>query len=210
MSNLLYTITAYSTDISGFSPRVEGVGCTTQYSIGPNQYQQSSAGTITNSANLIGNVSNGQNVSSGIFNRCNSGTGAIGIGDGYFGLVLVDLSVTDIENAEGQIGSSEEFDWNGTPKSLTFHHPSMAEEVYTVIVPSDEVVYQPGQSARVGNVLVWHVPVGALGLYGQNINLPFTQTPVTAADGDGQASEKMLDVGYGIILNGTDWYNQTW
>ncbi|MDB9847722.1 hypothetical protein OAC50_00895 [bacterium] len=210
MSNLLYTITAYSTDISGFSPSVEGVGCTTQYSIGPNQYQQSLAGTITTTSNPIGNASNNQNVSSGIFNRCNSGTGTIGIGEGYFGLVLVDLGFTDIANAESLIGSSEEFDWNGTPKDLTFHHPSMTADVYTVIVPSDQVVYQPGVSARVGNVLVWHVPVGELGLYGQNINLPFTTAPVIAADADDRAAEKMLNIGYGIILNGTSWYNQTW
>jgi hypothetical protein len=210
MSNLLYTITAYTNDISAFSPNVEGIGCTTQYAIGPNQYQQSSVGTITNTGNPIGNASNGQNVSSGIFNRCDSGTGAIGIGDGYFGLVLVDLSITDIESAQDQIGSTEEFDWNGTPKSLTFHHPVTAEEVYTVIVPSDEVVYQPGQGARVGNVLVWHVPVGALGLYGQNINLPFTAAPILPTDADDRAAEKMLNVGYGVILNGTDWYNQNW
>ena len=57
---------------------------------------------------------------------------------------------------------------------------------------------------------VWHVPAGQLGLYGQNINLPFMTTPVVSTDGDGQASEKMLEVGYGIILNGTDWYNQSW
>ena len=121
----------------------------------------------------------------------------------------MDLSVTDIANAEGLIGSSEEFDWNGTPKPLTFHHPSMAEEVYTVIVPSDEVVYQTG-SPRVGNVLVWHVPVGALGLYGQNINLPFTAAPIIPTDADDRAAEKMLNVGYGVILNGSDWYNQNW
>ena len=210
MSNLLYTITAYTSDISGFSPSIEGVGCTTQYVTSLLQYQSSNAGTIANSGADIGNASSGQSVSSGIFSRCDSGTGPIQVGEGYFGLVLVDLSITDITNAETQIGSSSEFDWNGVPKPLTFHHPSMAEEVYTVIVPSDEVVYQPGQSARVGNVLVWHVPFGALGLYGQNINLPFTSTPVTAADGDGQASEKMLEVGYGIIANGTDWYNQNW
>ena len=210
MSNLLYTITAYPNDISGASPRVEGVGCTTQFYIPSQQYQQSSIGTITNSGAQIGNASNGLGVNSGIFNRCEIGTGAIGVADGYFGLVLVDLGNTDIANAETQIGTNQEFDWNGTPASLTFHHPTMAEEVYTVIVPTDEVVYQPGQSARVGNVLVWHVPFGALGVYGQNINLPYTANPVVSTDGDGQASEKMLEMGYGIIANGTDWYNQSW
>ena len=210
MSNLLYTITAYPNNITSFSPRSEGVGCTTQYDIATNQYAQSSAGTITNSANPIGNISNGNAVGSGIFSRCDSGTGAIGIADGFYGLILVDLGNTDISNAETLIGASEEFDWNGTPKNLTFHHPSMTEDVYTVIVPCDEVVYQPGQAVRVGNVLVWHVPTGQLGVYGQNINLPYTAVPVVSTDGDGQASEKMLDVGYGIILNGTDWYNQSW
>ncbi len=210
MSNLLYTITAYTNDITSFSPRSEGIGCTTQYDISSNQYVQSSAGTLTNSGAQIGNASNGLAVNSGIFNRCEVGTGAIGVADGYFGLILVDLGNTDIANAVAQAGANDEVDWNGTPKSLTFHHPSMAENVYTVIVPTDEVVYQPGQSARVGNVLVWHVPAGQLGLYGQNINLPSTVTPVVSTDGDGQASEKMLNVGYGIILNGTDWYNQSW
>ena len=210
MSNLLYTITAYTNDITSFSPRSEGIGCTTQYDISANTYAQSTGGTITNSGQQIGNASNGNAVNSGIFNRCETGTGAIGIADGYFGLILVDLGNTDIENAETQAGAAEEFDWNGTPKSLTFHHPSMTEDVYTVIVPTDEVIYQPGQSARVGNVLVWHVPVGQLGVYGQNINLPYTATPVVSTDGDGQASEKMLEIGYGIILSGTDWYNQSW
>ena len=210
MSNLLYTITAYTNDISGTSPSVEGIGCTTQFNVPSQQYQQSAVGQIQNSGAPIGNASNGGNVNSGIFNRCQTGTGAIGVADGYFGLVLVDLQNIDIANAEASIGTNQEFDWNGTPASLTFHHPSMAEEVYTVIVPSDQVVYQPGVSARVGNVLVWHVPFGALGVYGQNINLPYTATPVVSTDGDGQASEKMLEVGYGIILNGTDWYNQSW
>ena len=210
MSNLLYTITAYTNDITGFSPRSEGIGCTTQYEISTNQYLESSAGTLTNSGAQIGNASNGLAVNSGIFNRCETGTGTIGIADGNYGLILVDLGNTDIENAATQAGAAEEFDWNGTPKNLTFHHPSMTEDVYTVIVPADEVVYQPGQSVRVGNVLVWHVPVGQLGVYGQNINLPYTVTPVVSTDGDGQASEKMLNVGYGIILSGTDWYNQSW
>ena len=210
MSNLLYTITAYPNDISGASPSVEGIGCTTQFYIPSQQYEQSSVGTITNSGAPIGTDPNGLAVNSGIFNRCQTGTGAIGIADGYFGLVLVDLGNTDIGNAEAQIGTNQEFDWNGTPKALTFHHPSQTEDVYTVIVPSDQVVYQPGVSARVGNVLVWHVPAGQLGLYGQNINLPFMTTPVVSTDGDGQASEKMLEIGYGIIYSGTDWYNQSW
>lgn len=210
MSNLLYTITAYPNDISGASPSVEGIGCTTQFYIPSQQYEQSSVGTITNSGAPIGTDPNGQNVSSGIFNRCDSGTGGIAIADGYFGLVLVDLGNTDIANAETLIGTNQEFDWNGTPRALTFHHPSQTEDVYTVIVPSDQVVYQPGVSARVGNVLVWHVPAGQLGLYGQNINLPFMTTPVVSTDGDGQASEKMLEIGYGIIYSGTDWYNQSW
>ena len=210
MSNLLYTITAYPNDISGTSPSVEGIGCTTQFNVGSQQYEQSSVGTITNSGTPIGADANTQPINSGMFNRCETGTGAIGITDGYFGLVLVDLGNTDIANAEAQIGNNQEFDWNGTPKALTFHHPSQTEDVYTVIVPSDQVVYQPGVSARVGNVLVWHVPAGQLGLYGQNINLPFIGTSVVSTDSDLIASEKMLEIGYGIIYSGTNWYNQSW
>ena len=39
MSNLLYTITAYTNDITSFSPRSEGIGCTTQYDISANTNQ---------------------------------------------------------------------------------------------------------------------------------------------------------------------------
>lgn len=209
MSNLLYTITAYPNSISGASPSVEGIGCTTQFNVASQQYEQSSVGTITSNTVLIGSGANGSGVNSGIFNRCETGTGGIGVGDGYFGLILVNLAFTDIANAEAQIGTSQEFDWVGTPKSLTFHHPSQTEDVYTVIVPSDEVVYQT-TSARVGNVLVWHVPAGELGLYGQNINLPFQTSPVTSVDTDTKAAERMLDVGYGIIASGVSFFNQSW
>ena len=209
MSNLLYTITAYPNSISGASPSVEGIGCTTQFNVASQQYEQSSVGTITSNTVLIGSCANGSGVNSGIFNRCETGTGGIGVGDGYFGLILVNLAFTDIANAEAQIGTSQEFDWVGTPKSLTFHHPSQTEDVYTVIVPSDEVVYQT-TSARVGNVLVWHVPAGELGLYGQNINLPFQTSPVTSVDTDTKAAERMLDVGYGIIASGVSFFNQSW
>ena len=210
MSNLLYTITAYPNDMSTFSPNSDGIGCTTQFNVASQLYEQSQAGTITSNTVQIGSGANGSGVNSGIFNRCETGTGGIGVGDGYFGLILVNLAFTDIANAEAQIGTSTETDWVGTPKSLTFHHPSQTEDVYTVIVPSDEVVYQPGVSARVGNVLVWHVPAGQLGLYGQNINLPFQTSPVTSVDTDTKAAERMLDVGYGIIASGIDFFNQSW
>ena len=209
MSNLLYTITAYPNDISGASPSVEGIGCTTQFNVANQLYEQSQVGTITSNVAQIGSGANGSGVNSGIFNRCETGTGGIGVGDGYFGLILVNLAFTDIANAEAQIGTSDETDWVGTPKSLTFHHPSQTEDVYTVIVPSDEVVYQT-TSARVGNVLVWHVPAGELGLYGQNINLPFQTSPVTSVDTDTKAAERMLDVGYGIIASGVSFFNQSW
>ena len=210
MSNLLYTITAYPNSISGASPSVEGIGCTTQFNVGSQLYEQSSVGTITSNTVNIGVGANTSGVNGGIFNRCETGTGGIGVGDGYFGLILVDLTNTDIANAEAIIGTSTETDWLGTPKSLTFHHPSQTEDVYTVIVPSDQVVYQPGVGARVGNVLVWHVPAGELGLYGQNINLPFQTSPVTSVDTDTKAAERMLDVGYGIIASGTSFFNQSW
>ena len=210
MSNLLYTITAYPNDISGASPSVEGIGCTTQFNVASQLYEQSSVGQITSNTQPIGVGANASGVNSGIFNRCETGTGGIGVGDGFFGLILVNLAFTDIANAEAQIGTSQEFDWGGAPASLTFHHPSQTEDVYTVIVPSDEVVYQPGVSARVGNVLVWHVPAGQLGLYGQNINLPFQSSPVTSVDTDTKAAERMLEVGYGIIASGIDFFNQSW
>ena len=210
MSNLLYTITAYPNSISGASPSVEGIGCTTQFNVASQLYEQSSIGQITSNSTPIGVDANGNGVNNGIFNRCETGTGGIGIGDGYFGWILVNLAFTDIANAEAQIGVNQEFDWLGAPKSLTFHHPSQTEDVYTVIVPSDQVVYQPGVSARVGNVLVWHVPAGQLGLYGQNINLPFQSSPVTSVDTDTKAAERMLEVGYGIIASGVSFFNQSW
>ena len=76
----------------------------------------------------------------------------------------------------------------------------MGLEVYTLIVPTDNVIYQSA-TQRLGNVLVWHIPASELGIYSQNANLPFrpTELPI-AADTDDKAASKIWGMGFGLIF----------
>jgi|TARA_R110000744_G_scaffold374561_1_gene487435 hypothetical protein len=220
MSNLLYTITAYDQTLVSSSPNVEGVGITTQYNPQSNAYEETAIGQVISTSRNIGRDANGNALGGGgIFDRVDNSGANPYFGtetDSYFGLILVNTATNDLGTIEGLIsptGGPIEHPWDGGPTpTLTYHHPSQTSNVHTLIVPTDNVVYQAG-AARLGNVLVWHIPFGQLGIYGQNANLGFLASPVTAAMSDTAASAMILGAGYGLISYGADsssFFNQDW
>ena len=219
MSNILYTSTSYGNSAVGASLGSQGFGITAEFDGAQNQVFGSTPGTITSAAIPIGANINAQTISNpNTFSRVYNGgantfLNGAGDPDGYFGMLMIDQNVISINNAIGALGvyNNAENDWLGNGAALTWHTPNLTNDVYTVIVPTDNVVYQ-NLSTRIGGVVVWHVPVGSLGLYGQNINLPFS-TGVNSGMNDTVASERILGGGFGVILRseGTSTlFNQTW
>lgn len=103
----------------------------------------------------------------------------------------------------------EEQDWAGTSATLTLHTPSLTEDVYTLIIPTTNTLRQ-ATTTRNGNSIVFHIPQNSLAVYAINANLNTAGT-ITSGMTDAQASEQILEYGYGLILRSageTQLFNQ--
>jgi hypothetical protein len=212
MANYLYTTTAHGNSPSAFTLASDGLMTSTYYD---GSLQSTNAGNeiIAGTANKTGHLGNGNDPASStlsIFNRCsdtgNNPFAPLGATPSlpYFSLLIGDrdFSVEGISGFNTLLGDGggAETDWNDTsPTPLTWHTPSLAASTYTLIVPTDNVVYQSSATRR-GGVLVWHIPNGSLGVYAQNANLPFfpPETPVST-DTDSEAAVKIWGMGFGLI-----------
>ena len=133
------------------------------------------------------------------FHRVNTGAGAYAGGYNYHGLIIGDTEVSSPSTWDSELDNGgKEVDWKGLFGTATYHTPSLDSDTYTLIVPTDNVVYQSGVQ-RVGCVLVWHIPYNELGVYAQNANLASAGDPVIAADTDAKAAGKIWAMGYGLI-----------
>ena len=94
--------------------------------------------------------------------------------------------------------AEEEQDWAGTSATLTLHTPSLTEDVYTLIIPTTNTLRQ-ATTTRNGNSIVFHIPQNSLAVYAINANLNTAGT-ITSGMTDSQASEQILEYGYGLIL----------
>jgi len=210
MAYYLYTLTAYQNSAVGMGFGTEGVTAIVEENFATNTATQGGGGITINSP---GNPEDGQPPgyivdSVGIalpqnpFYRVNQGAGAYAGSKNFFGLLIGDTTVTSVGDWSGTLGASDiEEDWDGTGKSLTWHTPSLSPDTYTLIVPTDSVVYQTSPQ-RSGNVLVWHIPSTQLGVYGQNANLPSNALSVSAVDNDAKAGGKIWAMGFGLISEG--------
>ena len=214
MANYLYTITAH-TEYGAFQSSQEGVSIVNTYDSATQQMIQSplmiidTPGQGNNGApvGVSGHAQNPSVTDRSIFTRVsNGGANPYNSGENpqYFSILIGDTENSNsnpVEGWDGVIGSNdEERDWVGNAPDLTWHTPYMGLEVYTLIVPTDNVIYQSA-TQRLGNVLVWHIPAGSLGVYGQNANLPFRipELPL-AADSDIKAASKIWGMGFGLIF----------
>ena len=212
MANYLYTITAHATSPAPLTLSTNGLMASTYYDDTTSTTKQGNEG-IAPSGDKTGLLGNNQDASLSnlsIFNRCSDGgnnpyqpTSATPSLP-YFSLLIGDrdFSPTSIEDFNGLLGDGgdAETDWNNTAATpLTWHTPSLAASTYTLIVPTDNVVYQSSATRR-GGVLVWHIPTNSLGAYAQNANLPFDSsvTPVST-DTDSEAAVKIWSMGFGLI-----------
>ena len=96
---------------------------------------------------------------------------------------------------------SEEKDWGGNPPqaaSVGLHTPNLTDDVYTLIVPTTSGIRQ-ATNTRNGNSIVFHIPQNSLAVYAINANLNTAGT-ITSGMTDSQASEQILEYGYGLIL----------
>ena len=104
----------------------------------------------------------------------------------------------------------EEQDWAGTSATLTLHTPNLTDDVYTLIVPTTNTLRQ-ATTTRNGNSIVFHIPKNSLAVYAINANLNTAGT-IESDMTDQQASEQILEYGYGLILKTageTQLYNQS-
>lgn len=209
MANFLYTITAHD-GYSAWQSSVEGVSIVNSYDSQTSQMVQSpnmiieAPGTTYDSSptGVAGNAQNPAATDRAIFTRVsNGGVNAYNNpGHPYFSILIGDRATSPVGSWDGLIGANnDEADWVGNTPSLTWHTPYIGTGVYTLIVPTDNVIYQSA-TQRIGNVLVWHIPFESLGVYGQNANLPFrvNELPI-AADTDDKAASKIWGMGFGLI-----------
>jgi len=106
--------------------------------------------------------------------------------------------------------AGEEQDWGGNSATLTLHTPSLTDDVYTLIIPTTNPLRQ-ATATRAGNSIVFHIPQNSLAVYAINANLN-TLNNITSDMTDSQASEVILEYGYGLILRAegsTVLYNQS-
>ena len=106
--------------------------------------------------------------------------------------------------------AGEEQDWGGNSATLTLHTPSLTDDVYTLIIPTTNPLRQ-ATTTRNGNSIVFHIPQNSLAVYAINANLNTAGT-LTSGMTDQQASEVILEYGYGLILRAegeTQLYNQS-
>ena len=94
--------------------------------------------------------------------------------------------------------AGEEQDWGGNSATLTLHTPSLTDDVYTLIIPTTNALRQ-ATATRSGNSIVFHIPQNSLAVYAINANLNTAGT-ITSGMTDTQASEAILQYGYGLIL----------
>ena len=218
MANLLYTSTSYENTAIAKTVSNEGYAVTAEYDAGQNTVFGPQGGIVTSNSSTIGINIDNTTLAASNFSRVYDGganpySTPIAEPEGFFGMLIADADIATLGDISGELSifNGTENDWLGNGAALTWHTPNQTDDAYTVIVPTDKVVYQT-LSARIGGVLVWHVPQNQLGVYGQNMNLPFS-TGVTAAMTDTVASELILEAGFGIILKSagtTQFYNQTW
>ena len=124
----------------------------------------------------------------------------------FFSLLFGDASLDggDIDQWNSALGTTNEVDWNNNSPSLTWHSPLANESVYTLVVPNDFFVYTDGGiPERNGSTLAFHIPLGNLGIWGQNANLPDGVSNVVYTDTDEQAAGKILNMGYMLFLGQT-------
>ena len=210
MANYLYTITAHAS-YGPFNSSVEGVSIVNTYDDLQQQMVKSPTMLIETpgepndgqSPGVVGANSNPAATDRAIFTRVSDGGSNVyggGVEYPYFSLLIGDKDTTSVDTWDTVIQANNfEFDWVGNAASLTWHTPYIGIEVYTLIVPTDNVVYQSA-TQRIGNVLVWHIPAGQLGVYGQNANLPFRVGSIPiAADTDIKAADKIWGAGFGLI-----------
>ena len=212
MANYLYTITAHATSPASLTLSTNGLMASTYYDNATSTTKQGNEG-IAPGGDKTGLLGNGQDPSQStlsIFNRCsnvgnNSYQPAVATPSlPYFSLLIGDrdFSPTSIEDFNELLGDGgdAETDWNDNAATpLTWHTPSLTASTYTLIVPTDNVVYQSSATRR-GGVLVWHIPSNSLGAYAQNANLPFesSETPLST-DTDSEAAVKIWSMGFGLI-----------
>ena len=208
-TNFLYTITAHA-EYGAWQSSAEGVSIVNTYDSNAVQMVQSpnmlieAPGTPYDGAptGVAGNTQDPAATDRSIFTRVSNGGANAYNNPGfpYFSIFIGNRSTTPVGSWDGLIGANnDEADWEGNTPALTWHTPFIGIEVYTLIVPTDNVIYQSA-SQRIGNVLVWHIPGGFLGVYGQNANLPFrsTELPI-AADNDAKAASRIWGMGFGLI-----------
>lgn len=209
MANYLYTITAHS-NYGSWASSAEGVSIVNTYDDGttamvqsPNMLIDTPGATYDGAApGVAGNGQDPSGTDRSIFTRVSNGGANLYNNSGYpyFSILIGDRATTPVSTWDDLIGANnDEADWIGNTPALTWHTPYIGIEVYTLIVPTDNVVYQSAP-ARIGNVLVWHIPAGFLGVYGQNANLPFRSTELPIAiDTDIKAASKIWGMGFGLI-----------
>ena len=213
MVNYLYTITAHS-EYGAWQSSVEGVSIVNTYDAQTNLMVQSPLMVIDTpgqgndglNVGALGHTQNPSGTDRAIFTRVSDGGTNPYNGENppYFSILIGDTennTSNPVSGWDGLIGANdEERDWVGNSPDLTWHTPYMGLEVYTLIVPTDNVIYQSA-TQRLGNVLVWHIPASLLGIYSQNANLPFRPTELPlAADSDIKAASKIWGMGFGLIF----------
>lgn len=210
--NYLYTIAAHTQPATGTDLNVEGYTAVTSYDhansimVANSTLTIQAPGTTHDSANpgvLGANQDPSQTDRSVFWRVSDNGNNAYGNTEKlFFSVLLGNKDASDVGSWDGGLEmGQEESNWLGSTPSLTWHTPYLGTEVYTLIVPTDALVYESG-TGRLGCALVWHIPVSSLGVYGQNANLPFrtTELPV-ASDADDEAASKIWAMGFGLIYN---------
>ena len=212
MANYLYTIAAHANPATGADLNVEGYTAVTSYDHANTQMVASSLlvieapGTPHDAAptGYLGEFQNPAATDRSIFTRVSNGGGNAynNPEKPYFSILLGNKDATEVGSWDGGlVMGNEESNWLGSTPALTWHTPFLGPEVYTLIVPTDNVIYE-STTGRLGCALVWHIPFESLGVYGQNANLPFRSSELpTSADDDAKAASRIWAMGFGLIDN---------
>jgi hypothetical protein len=215
MPHYLYTHTAHPNSSTGTTISGEGFTYTATLN-GALSYVKSTCTINTPTDPTYHN----QNVGTGVNSAPVSDPGPLrrvsdsgGIPPGYtegwsFSLLFGDASLSgnrgNINQWNTALGTTAEVDWFNNQPDLTWHSPLANESTYTLVVPNDFFVYTDGSIAeRNGSTLAFHIPVGSLGVWGQNANLPDGLSGVVYTDTDEQAAGKILYMGYMLFLGQT-------
>lgn len=220
MPHYLYTHTAHPTSASGKTISTDGftftatlngtlnwVKSTCTINAPTSPYHNQNVGTGINSA-AFGDPSPTRRVSNG-------GGFPPNFTEGWsFSLLFGDASLSgnrgNINAWNAALGTTDEVDWLNNSPSLTWHSPLANESAYTLVVPNDFFVYTDGSiTERLGSTLAFHIPVGSLGVWGQNANLPDQISGVSYTDTDEQAAGKILNMGYMLFRGQTQTPFQT-